>query len=78
MTTHLTMSELEAIGFETIKSFEHDGFITQRRKKGVVMIETTWGKDFKTISQEMKIDNDTFVNRISKDDLIILDKIFNK
>lgn len=78
MDTHLEMQELADLGFELIKSYTHDNFVTQRRKKGVLQIETTWQMPSgKFENQDLTIDE---VNSISfkKKELIKLDKILNK
>lgn len=55
--SHLTMSELEEYGFKVIKSYEHDDYITQRRKNRCVTIQTTWKKTGEFESQEFQIDD---------------------
>ena len=42
MSSHLTMQQLEDLGFELIKSYTHDNFVTQRRVKKVLEVETTY------------------------------------
>jgi hypothetical protein len=39
---YLTMSELEALGFEIVKSYEHDEWMTQRRQKGCNCFALRW------------------------------------
>jgi hypothetical protein len=75
----LTMSKLENIGFEVVKSYEHDHFITQRRRKGNITIETTWDKNqnHKVVSQDFTV-GDGWFDLDSELELIILDKILNK
>ena len=53
----MTMSELEKLGFKVVKSYEHDNFVTQRRKRGCMTIETTWdnNKGYR-VYQDMVID----------------------
>jgi hypothetical protein len=78
MKTHLTMSELEALGFEVVKSYENDHYKhTQRRQKGCITIETTWLKTGAFVSQEVKIEKDGLTN-VSEYELWILDKILNR
>jgi hypothetical protein len=56
--THLTMQQLEDLGFEVVKSDHCDDFMWQIRKhiKHDVFIETTWKKSGVFISQEIKCD----------------------
>lgn len=74
---HLTMQELHDLGFEIVKSYEHDEFMTQRRKKGAITVETTWKKSGKFESQDLTIDEDLCIN-FSFHELNILDAILNK
>ena len=77
MTT-LTMSELNALGFDVEKSVEDNGNITQTRKKGVITIQTTWSNNtFLTLKQVVKIECDSETKNVSKNQLIFLDQIFN-
>ena len=79
MSYNYANSELEALDFKVERAHEHDGFVTQVRRNGVMKVETTWhGQTFKTESQEFSIENDTFVKGISKNELIFLNQIFNK
>ena len=56
MSNHLSMQELEDLGFELIKSYVHDDFVTQRRVKGVLEVQTTWVvPDGIFVSQELFI-----------------------
>ena len=73
------MSQLEAIGFELIKSYTHDEFVTQRHKKGCITIETTWDftKGGESVSQDCTITEEWFEN-ISATELKMLDVILNK
>jgi hypothetical protein len=78
MSKHLTMQELEDLGFKVTKSYEHDQYVTQRRKKGLIEVETTWDMPSgKFESQDLTIEE---VNCISfkKKYLKKLDKILNK
>jgi hypothetical protein len=71
------MSELEALGFEVVKSYEHDEWMTQERQKGCITIETTWLKTGAFVSQEVSIKKDELTN-VSEYELWILDKILNR
>ena len=78
MKTHLTMSEMENLGFEIIKSYSHDGWTTQRRVKGCITVDTTYHlKSGKFESQEVQIDDGEWRMFIPKE-LEILYKILNK
>jgi hypothetical protein len=75
---HLTMSELEALGFEIVKSYENDHYKhTQRRQKGCIRIETTWLKTGAFVSQQVKIEKEG-LTKINPFTLRILDKILNR
>jgi hypothetical protein len=77
MKKYLTMSELEALGFEVVKSYENDQYKhTQRRQKGCITIETTWLKTGAFVSQEVKIEKEG-LTKINPFTLRILDKILN-
>jgi len=73
------MSELHEMGFEVVKCYTHDSFITQRRRNGNIMIETTWdrNKDYNRVSQDVVID-ETYLETINKKDLLYLSKILNR
>lgn len=75
----MTMSELHNMGFEVVKCYTHDQFITQRRRNGNIMIETTWDrdKDYNRVSQDVMID-ETYLETITKKDLLYLSKILNQ
>lgn len=78
MSNHLSMQELEDLGFELVKSYVHDDFVTQRRVKGVLEVETTWVvPDGIFVSQDLTIDE---VNCIEFNfhELNVLDLILNK
>ena len=65
----MTMSELEELGFKVVKSYEHDNFVTQRRKRGCMTIETTWDMDKgHRVSQDMVID-ETYIDSPTKEQL---------
>jgi hypothetical protein len=74
---HLTMSELEALGFEIVKSYEHDEWMTQRRQKGCITVETTWLKSGEFVTQDLWID-ESVKDGFTIYELTILDKILNQ
>ena len=74
---HLTMSELENMGFELVKSYTHDEYMTQRRRKGVITVETTWLKTGEFQTQDLTID-EIWIDGFGKNDLLMLDKILNR
>ena len=76
---NITMSQLEELGFKVVKSYTHDEYVTQRRNKGCITIETTWeltqGGNF--VSQDAIIETD-YLEHFSYEDLQVLDAILNK
>lgn len=77
MSKHLTMQELEDLGFKVTKSYEHDQYVTQRREKGLIQVETTWEMPSGKFESQDLIIKDVWVN-FTKKDLKTLDKLFNK
>ena len=78
MKSHLTMSELEKLGFKIIKSYVHDDWTTQKRKKGRITVDTTYHlKSGKFESQEFQIDYGEW-REFLPEKLEELDKILNK
>jgi hypothetical protein len=71
------MSQLEALGFIIVKSYEHDEWMTQRRQKGCITVERTWLKTGEFVSQDLWID-DAELDKFTKKELITIDKILNK
>ena len=77
MNTHLTMSELVSLGFEEFKNYYHGDFMSQQWQKGKIFVKTTWVTETGFfVNQQVKID--AAINNVSKEDLITLDKIFNR
>ena len=74
---YVPLKELDALGFKTVKSYEHDEWLTQRRKKGCIQLETTWLKTGKLVSQDLWIE-EVSIESFTKDELIVLNKILNK
>lgn len=75
---HLSMSELEHLGFEVVKSYRHDNYVTQRRKKGCITVETTYEMPSGTfVSQDLTID-EQWIDGFTGDELMQLDNILNK
>lgn len=74
---HLSMQELEDMNFKIVKSYTHDDYMTQRRQKGLMTIETTWLQSGEFTSQDLTIEE---VNCIpfTKKELTALDKILSK
>jgi hypothetical protein len=71
------MSELVSLGFEEFKKHCHGDFMSQQWQKGNIFVKTTWVTETGFfVNQEVKID--AAINDVSKEDLIFLDKIFNK
>ena len=75
---NITMSQLEQLGFKVVKSYTHDEYVTQRRNKGCITIETTWEltQGGKFVSQDAIIENEYF-EHFSYEDLQVLDAILN-
>ena len=74
---HLTMSELEALGFEIVKYYEHDEWMTQRIQKGCITVETTWLKSGEFVSQDLWLE-EAMCESFTQADLFVLDKILNQ
>lgn len=74
---HLTMQELHDLGFEVVKSYTHDNFMTQRRRKGCITIETTWTDVGDFESQEIQIDDGEW-RTLKAREIVELDEILNK
>ena len=75
---NITMSQLEELGFKVVKSYTHDEYVTQRRNKGCITIETTWEltQGGKFVSQDAIIETEYF-EHFSYEDLQVLDAILN-
>lgn len=77
MNTHLTTSQLIALGFEDFKNHYHGDFMSQQWQKGNIFVKTTWVTETGFfVNQQVKID--ATINSVSKEEIIFLDKIFNK
>ena len=74
---YLSMKKLYNLGFEVVKSYTHDNFMTQRRRKGCITIETTWTVEGGFESQEMQIDDGEW-RTLKPREIVNLDKILNK
>lgn len=72
----MTEPEIKDLGFEKVKSFPHNQFITNRYEKGVLEIEFTYVHD-KLVTCDLTIEE---VNcfPITKREIIELDNILNK
>jgi hypothetical protein len=77
MMKHLTMSELESLGFEIVKSYEHDEWMTQRRQKGCITVETTWLKSGEFVTQDLWVE-ESVKDGFTIYELTMLDKILNQ
>ena len=76
MNAHLTMQELEDLGFELQRSYTHDEWTTQVRKKGCITVETTYKLSGAFVSQEVKIESDFLKMTFPK--ILMLDAILNE
>jgi len=75
---NITMTELADLGFEVVKSYTYDVWLTQRRQKGCIQVETTWEMPSgKFEKQELWIEAE-WVEGFNADDLKKLDEILNK
>lgn len=74
---HLSIQQLENLGFEPVKNYIHDQFMTSRRAKGVIEVETTWRLDGKFESQDFCI-QEINMQKFTKKEIKQLDKILNK
>lgn len=76
MKTHLTMQELNELGFEIERSYITEGiWTTQVRKKGCMTIETTYKISGAFVSQKVKIESDFKELKFPK--ILMLDAILN-
>lgn len=74
---HLSMQELNDLGFEVVKSYTHDNFMTQRRRKGCITVETTWTDEGEFESQDIQIDDGEW-RTLQHREIVKLDEILNK
>ena len=74
---HLSMKELYDLGFKVVKSYEHDNFMTQRRRKGCITVETTWTDEGDFESQDIQIDDGEW-RTLQHREIVNLDEILNK
>ncbi|MDC9722391.1 MAG: hypothetical protein PSN34_06415 [Urechidicola sp.] len=72
----ITERELQGLGFELKKSFEHDQFITNRYVKGILQMEFTYEDDL-LVSSDITIEEINCM-QISLDEVKQLDKILNE
>ena len=72
----MTEKELKKLGFEFIKRYEHNQYVTRRFKKGVLEVELTFEKgalvDFDLTIEEINC------IKVTKQSLKELDNILNK
>jgi len=74
---HLSMQELHDLGYRIMKTYIHDNFWTQRRRKGCITVETTWTDVGDFDSQQIQIDNGE-CRSLKPREIVKLDKILNK
>ena len=72
--SHLTMQQLEDLGFEVAKSKNEYFRIVQYRKKGNILVETVWRESGEFISQRLYLEKVT----LNIEELQQLDKLINK
>ena len=69
---HLTMTQLNNLGYHIVKSFVEKQNLTQRRKKGLIIIETTWEMPSgRFISQDVKVEGN-YIDGFTAEELIKL------
>lgn len=75
---HLTMVDLEKMGFELRRSYPHGVYVTHVNRKGCITVETTYNldEDGKFESQELQIDDGKW-RTFKPEHLAVLDKILN-
>lgn len=74
----MTETQVELLGFEFIKSYNHDEWWTRRFKKGIIQIEFTYNNSDDSI-ETIDITIDEVVGMpINLEDLKTLDNILNK
>ena len=71
------MTELNDLGFEVVKSYTHDEYMTQRRKKGIIILETTWEMPSGNFEKQDLMIDEEWIEGFTRNDLINLDKIMN-
>lgn len=76
MENHVTMQQLEDLGFEIVLNYAPDGYIIQAREKGCLRVETKWEKGGSFVSQEVTILND-YPQGFSYGEIKMLDTILN-
>lgn len=74
---HLSMQELHDLGYRILKTYIHDNFWTQRRRKGCITIETTWTYVGDFDSQMIQIDDGEW-RTLKPEHLLVFDEILNK
>ncbi|MBO0323488.1 hypothetical protein J0X14_14360 [Muricauda sp. CAU 1633] len=72
-----TENDLEKMGFDFIKAYDHDEWYTNRYKKGTIEVEFTYRYDTNELETFDIIIDETFISP-SKKELETLDKILNK
>ena len=75
---HLTMQQLHNLGFEIVKSYTHDNFMSQRTRKGCITVKTKWTDAGDFESQEIQIDDGGEWRTFNPSDIVRLDMILNK
>lgn len=72
----MTENEIRDIGFDLVKEYNHDQYITRRYQKGALEVEFTY-KDNTLVTCDLTIQEINCLP-ITKDELIQLNKILNK
>jgi hypothetical protein len=72
-----TENDLERIGFDFIKSYNHDEWYTYRYQKGVIQAEFTYKQETNELETFDVTIDETFISP-TKNELEVLDAILNK
>ena len=76
---HLTMQQLEDLGFPVVKSTPEGIYVTQIRRKGCLTVHTKYiliKRAFDFVEQVLQIDGGKF-REFKPKDLAVLDRILN-
>ena len=71
----LTMQSLHDLGFELVRSYPHDEYITQVYEKGRLRVERTF-ENYTIHSEEVIIGGEYF--DVTWESLVLLDKLLNE
>lgn len=75
---HLTVEQLENLGFERQRVYKHDNYVTYIHQKGVLQIETTHTDIGQFETQDVSLTENYIDVELCVEDLLHLDRILNK